>query len=239
MQSLPADGSVATSPSALLQEPQGKRPLLGAEQQVTAPRLADSLVTVAQESSPASELRSKAGTAVDTTPVQARPVDGNMATSQSAQPSQPSQAAPSSPATTLSQPIAPQAQAIVQQQLEAFATQNFSWQGQVWPGQQIQWEIANEIGRRENRGGGGADSGDSAEQWQTRLRLTLPQLGEVDARLHIQGKQITLAVIAPDAETRARLRSDAATLRSQFEQAGLDLASLGITAPPANIQPGP
>ena len=35
-----------------------------------------------------------------------------------------------------------QALAVVQQQLEAFATQNFAWQGQVWPGQQMDWEFA-------------------------------------------------------------------------------------------------
>ncbi len=234
-QTRPVAPNLATSQSAtLLQEPKGIPAPGLAEQQVTAPRLATTPIVNVQESPQAAEPLAVSDTAVEAT--QAKPADLNPATRQSAQSSQTPQPPPSAPP---SQPVAPQAQTIVQQQLEAFATQNFSWQGQVWPGQQIQWEIANEIGRRENRGGGGADSGDSAEQWQTRLRLTLPQLGEVDARLHIQGKQITLAVIAPDAETRARLRSDAATLRSQFEQAGLDLASLGITAPPANIQPGP
>ena len=234
-QTRPVAPNLATSQSAtLLQEPKGIPAPGLAEQQVTAPRLATTPVVNVQESPQAAEPLAVSDTAVEAT--QAKPADLNPATRQSAQSSQTPQPPPSAPP---SQPVAPQAQTIVQQQLEAFATQNFSWQGQVWPGQQIQWEIANEIGRRENRGGGGADSGDSAEQWQTRLRLTLPHLGEVDARLHIQGKQITLAVIAPDAETRARLRSDAATLRSQFEQAGLDLASLGITAPPANIQPGP
>ncbi|MBE2257996.1 MAG: flagellar hook-length control protein FliK [Rhodobacteraceae bacterium] len=126
------------------------------------------------------------------------------------------------------QPVAPQAQAIVQQQLEAFATQTFSWQGQVWPGQQIHWQIDSETA--DQQGGGG----DSGERWQTRLRLTLPRLGEVDARLHIQGEQLMLTLIAGDAKTRALLRDEAATLRSQFTTAGLDLAALGIAAPPEN-----
>jgi flagellar hook-length control protein FliK len=114
---------------------------------------------------------------------------------------------------------------LVQQQLEAFATQNFSWQGQVWPGQQIEWEIENESKRHDT-----ADRTEN-EKWQTRLRLTLPQLGEVDARLHIQGKQLMLTMIASDTRTRELLRSEVTHLQSQFEQAGLDLASLAIAAP--------
>lgn len=141
--------------------------------------------------------------------------------SQSAQPTQSSQ--PSQPP----QPIAQQAQALVQQQLEAFATQNFSWQGQVWPGQEIEWQIDDPGHRREHTGG------DSAERWQTRLRLTLPSLGEVEARLHIEGKQITLAMIATSAETRELLRGAAIDLRGHLEQAGLALSSIGITAPAA------
>lgn len=141
------------------------------------------------------------------------------ATSQSAQAAAPSQAA---------QPVAPQAQALVQQQLEAFASQNFSWQGQIWPGQQLDWEIEKQADGR------ASDDDSPGEKWQTRLRLTLPRLGEVDARLHIEGQQLTLTVIAGDAQTRALLRREAANLHSQLEQAGLDLASLAIGAPQEN-----
>lgn len=145
-------------------------------------------------------------------------------TSDSPQSAQPTQ---SSPPSQPAQPIAQQAQVLVQQQLEAFATQNFSWQGQVWPGQDIEWQI-EDPGRRPERAGD-----DGAEQWQTRLRLTLPSLGEVEARLHIQGKQITLAMIASKADTRGLLRGAAVDLRGQLEQAGLDLSSIGIAAPAA------
>lgn len=131
----------------------------------------------------------------------------------------------SAPAAESGQPVAAQAEAIVQQQLEAFATQNYSWHGQIWPGQQLAWEIEN--------GGEPAPHGDSGEgeKWQTRLRLTLPNLGAVDARLYLQGTRITLAMIAANSGTRALLHNDAAALRSQLADAGLDLASLGVTAP--------
>lgn len=132
--------------------------------------------------------------------------------------------------------VAPEAQALVQQQLEAFATQNFAWQGQVWPGQAMQWEIT-EPG--ENPGDRREHGGDDSRNWQTRLRLTLPNLGEVDARLQIQGKQISVSLFASD-PAQGLLRSDVGSLRSQFQQAGLNLASIGIAAPAASEeQPQP
>jgi hypothetical protein len=206
------------SKAQLQQEPQGKLPAESA----------------APHASPANNpAASLARTVADGAPTPG--AAGEAAGKAGAAPSAPSppSAQPATPAQ-LAQPVAPQAQGLVQQQLEAFATQNFSWQGQVWPGQQMQWEIQNQTEDR------AADHDSAGEKWQTRLHLTLPRLGEVDARLHIHGQQLTLSMTAGDAQTRVLLRSEAATLHSQLEQAGLDLASLGIAAPqesPADVQP--
>ncbi|HNM74813.1 MAG TPA: flagellar hook-length control protein FliK, partial [Accumulibacter sp.] len=129
-------------------------------------------------------------------------------------------------ASSLAMPSA--LQAIVQQQLEAFATQHFSWQGQIWPGQQMHWEIED---RSQERGADGTP-GDGSEQWQTRLRLILPNLGEVDARLQIRDQQVTLTLFAEDAETRNTLRDQSADLQNHLAAAGLTLAALGVIQPP-------
>ena len=160
-----------------------------------------------QQPSTISDTSVISGSPADTAPVVAKTPEANTGAAQ------PSQA------------VAAQAQSLVQQQLEAFATQNFSWQGQVWPGQQMQWEIETDNERQQSSGD------DDSQKWQTRLRLTLPRLGEVEARLHVQGQQLTLAMRATSAETRELLRGGTATLRSQLEQAGLDLASLGVASP--------
>ena len=137
--------------------------------------------------------------------------------------------------TSAQQAIAPPLQGLVQQQLEAFATQNFAWQGQAWPGQQIDWEIENSSQR------GDPGSADDGRKWLTRLRLTLPRLGSVDARLHLEGKQIAVSIAADNAETGTLLRSAGARLQRQLEQAGLELASLGViaAAPAGDAQPAP
>ena len=122
--------------------------------------------------------------------------------------------------------VAPPALPLVQQQLEALATQNFVWQGQVWPGQTMRWEIEEEAKHQ-----GGADSAaddGTASRWQTRLRLTLPNLGEVDAQIKLQGHEITLALTAGSTETQSLLRNATEFLRSQLGEAGLALSSLGV-----------
>ena len=123
------------------------------------------------------------------------------------------------------QPVAPQAQPIVQQQLDALATQNFSWQGQVWPGQDMRWEIDEDAARN------GQDNDDTAAKWTTRLHLTLPNLGEVDAQVRLNGNQITLVMSAGSEETRALMRAASFDLRSQLDEAGLTLATMGVSAP--------
>ena len=122
------------------------------------------------------------------------------------------------------QVIAPQTQPLVQQQLDALATQNFSWQGQVWPGQEMRWEIDEDAARS------GQDDDETAPKWATRLHLTLPNLGEVDAQIRLNGNQITLSMSAGSAETRALMRSASLDLRGQLDEAGLTLASMGVGA---------
>ena len=124
---------------------------------------------------------------------------------------------------TSGQVVAPQTQPLVQQQLEALATQNFSWQGQVWPGQEMRWEIDEDATRSEQ------DGEDSAPRWSTRLHLTLPNLGEVDARIRLDGNSIAISMVADSAETRTLMRVSTLALRSQLDEAGLTLASMGVS----------
>jgi hypothetical protein len=117
--------------------------------------------------------------------------------------------------------VAAQAQPIVQQQLEALATQTFVWQGQIWPGQEMRWEIDENAGRA-------SEAEAPAANWTTRLRLVLPRLGEVEAQIRLQGGQVTVAMRTGKDATRALMRASTLALRAQLDEAGLTLASLGV-----------
>lgn len=112
---------------------------------------------------------------------------------------------------------------IVQQQLDAMATQTYAWQGQIWPGQQMFWEI-DEHGSRQP----GTDIAEG-NSWRTRLKLDLPELGGIEASLALHpGGEVRISVVAANDASRGQLESAAGELSHQFEAAGLRLNQLLI-----------
>lgn len=125
-------------------------------------------------------------------------------------------------AAVSAQLVAPDLLPLVQQQLEALATQTYVWHGQAWPGQQMQWEIIEENGEQKQGG--------EAEQapWQTRLTLTMPQLGEVRANLRIVAGELTLQISAQTSDAAMQLANGGDALRSQLDAAGLKLGNFMV-----------
>ncbi len=107
---------------------------------------------------------------------------------------------------------------LVQQQLDGLANQNFAWQGQIWPGQQMRWEIGED-----REGGRGADETE-AQHWQSRLKLALPMLGNIDVALSLRaGGDVRIAVTADSESSTSRLQEGVQQLKKQFAGAGLNL----------------
>jgi hypothetical protein len=118
--------------------------------------------------------------------------------------------------------IPPELAPIVQQQLDALATQTYVWQGQIWPGQQMSWEINEQAGKNQ-----GTDDGNG--HWQTRLKLKLPHLGDIDASLRLRtSNEVEIALSTQSKHSENSLDAAAANLKQQFEAAGLKLTQLTI-----------
>ncbi|WP_202754118.1 flagellar hook-length control protein FliK, partial [Burkholderia cenocepacia] len=130
------------------------------------------------------------------------------------------------------QPLAtvhPAAVPLVRQQLDALATDQFRWTGEAWPGARLDWTIEpDEPGHRAPRGGGGDDAGDGIA-WRTRLTLTLPSLGTVDAELVLNGAQL-VARLRANQTGADRLTRHEAALRQRLEGSGLKVGGLSIRA---------
>ncbi|WP_175135910.1 flagellar hook-length control protein FliK, partial [Achromobacter pulmonis] len=107
---------------------------------------------------------------------------------------------------------------LVRQQLEVLANQALTWQGEAWPGTPMEWEV-----ERDPYGG---DPDSAVSTWATRLKLDLPRLGLVDARLNLAGDQLVLQVVAPHSATEINDSSD--QLRSRLLAAGLTLSHLVV-----------
>ena len=107
---------------------------------------------------------------------------------------------------------------LVRQQLEVLANQAFAWQGEPWPGGEMEWEVQ----RREPQGGG-----EDPENWSTRLKLNLPGLGEVVARLSLAQSQLIMHLDAP--ESAELIAANTGQLRERLSGHGLKLSQLTIS----------
>ncbi|AMO35697.1 flagellar hook-length control protein FliK [Thauera humireducens] len=110
---------------------------------------------------------------------------------------------------------------LVHQQLDALATNQYVWQGQAWPGQQMEWVI--EDPERDGREGEASDPG-----WNTTLRLTLPRLGNIEAQMHLTAAGVALRLRTDDETTIAALDANAAALASALEAANVKLTGLVV-----------
>ncbi|SAK86477.1 flagellar hook-length control protein FliK [Caballeronia temeraria] len=111
---------------------------------------------------------------------------------------------------------------VVRQQLDVLANQQFRWQGEAWPGTRFEWEVA-----REPRDQRASDDIADERAWRTRITLSLPALGTVDAELVLSGEKLVARIKAGDSGAR-RLAADGAAFARQLEAAGIALASLSV-----------
>lgn len=117
---------------------------------------------------------------------------------------------------------------LVQQQLEAGASQRMFWHGEVWPQQTLDWEIEWD-GQRDADG-----SEEQAGVWRTALSLTTPRLGRIVATLQLAGGGVRIALATADESSAADLRAQAAQLGAALETAGVPLLAFQVQreAPP-------
>lgn len=114
---------------------------------------------------------------------------------------------------------------LVRQQLDMLATGQFRWTGEAWPGARLDWTIEQD-GDEWDRSGGGAASEDD-QPWHTRLTLSLPTLGTVDAELTLTGTRLVARVQASPVGA-ARLAMQGENFRQRLAAAGIELNGLTI-----------
>jgi hypothetical protein len=114
---------------------------------------------------------------------------------------------------------------LVRQQLDMLATGQFRWTGEAWPGAKLDWTIQQD-GDEWQRSGGGAGA-EEDYPWRTRLTLSLPLLGTVDAELTLTGTRLSARVLASPLGA-ARLTEQSEGFRQRLSAAGIQLSGLSI-----------
>lgn len=125
---------------------------------------------------------------------------------------------------------------VVQQQLDALANQQFIWQGQAWNGQQMQWEIEEDGKNHKN------NDEQKVSRWKTRLKLSMPVLGNLDAELRltmakpssldnpqiVPQHELTILCTVDNQQSEQLLQKYDEPLRLAMENAGLTLARFHV-----------
>lgn len=123
---------------------------------------------------------------------------------------------------------------LVRRQLEVLDTRQLQWQGELWPGAQVEMWIASGTAARAHPSGHGADGDgdgavdDGARRWQSRLRLSLPSLGEVHALLELQGDKVRMELRTVGDDQAQALRKEAPLLAGALADKGRRLARMRI-----------
>lgn len=128
-------------------------------------------------------------------------------------------------------PVHPEAQGLVRQQLEIFESRQVNWQGIAWPGQSMEWEVAEEKPQSP------ADSGHTTI-WKTRLTLVLPNLGRVCASFRLDAGGVDVRVTAADPVTAFMLRSGTAKLGDGLEFSGIKLLGMKVDLEDQGVNKG-
>jgi hypothetical protein len=132
-----------------------------------------------------------------------------------------SEASPSDRSAPTASPVHQDALPQVRSQLHALETQQLVWQGQLWPGQDMEWTIRDP----------GEESGPAGEvsPWFTQLRLRLPQLGALTADLALVDRALRVRLTAGNAESQAQMDAAYSSLANALAAAGIDLISFKVT----------
>jgi len=112
-------------------------------------------------------------------------------------------------------------QPLVQQQLNALETKQMQWQGNVWQGQEMHWEVHEQTPQSS------AEIGQ--QQWVTQIKLDLPKLGEVSATLRFNSAGLSLLLNTDTAQARSKLGSASSRLVSALADAGIPVLNTQIT----------
>jgi len=111
---------------------------------------------------------------------------------------------------------------LIQQQLQTLDTHQLVWQGQVWPGQHMDWVVEERDAR------GSSSEGEEPANWNTKLRLQLPRLGTVSAALAFTSNGLRINLAAADRGTAETLKVAQGKLHNSLDAAGLQLIGLSV-----------
>lgn len=125
-------------------------------------------------------------------------------------------------------PVAPQTTSLVQQQLHILETGTIQWRGEIWPGQSMEWDIAEFPGNPQEKEQTDYAAAQKTSYWQTRVCLHLPNLGKITATLMLDPQGIRIRLDADSGKITQQLGKEQTTLISAMRSTGLTIHAMEI-----------
>lgn len=110
---------------------------------------------------------------------------------------------------------------VVREQLDTLQSGQIVFRGDLFPGQPMEWKVSEREARRNAAGG-------QERTWDTEMRLDLPRLGTISARLRLDGSRINIDLHAGDEAAVDVLSVGRPALVEQLQAAGLDPGEIGV-----------
>ena len=118
--------------------------------------------------------------------------------------------------------VEPEAARLINLQLNTLENQMIRWQGQLWPGQPMEWEIS------EDKPEGSSREAPQLSTWTSTVRFELPHLGDISATVRLVGDRVHVQVSTVNDEAASTLRKYGGMLADSLEAAGAPLDSLSV-----------
>ena len=109
---------------------------------------------------------------------------------------------------------------VLRHQLDTLDTRQVVWNGLIWPDQPIEWEITGQ--------GPATPDAPDEQPWRTRLRMTLPRLGAIDATLQIAARGVTIVLHAASGDAAPTLAEHQGELQQALRGAGVTPFSITV-----------
>jgi hypothetical protein len=126
--------------------------------------------------------------------------------------------------TSPEMPVHSQAIPFVQQQLTTLETGHLFWRGEIWQGQIMDWDIYEAPVHDEKE----RTQPDKAEHWNTQIRLSMPQLGDITATIALNAQGVNIKLNTLQSATAELLKNNQSPLTTGMHNAGLKIRALEI-----------
>ncbi len=105
---------------------------------------------------------------------------------------------------------------LINLQLNALEHHQVRWQGELWPGQPMEWEVSEDKQKE-----GSATPEQSS--WTSTVRFELPHLGEISATVRLTDSRVHVQINAASEDAAESLRQHSGSLADALEAAGAPL----------------